>query len=97
MRKRAIVPLVAVVLAGLTASCQKLDRPTPVNGGLTFAPAEFADAIPAAYGQLVSVTPSTDPYGAVMWFRKSDESIVVLRINYVRGALGTQVIEIPRK
>ena len=95
MQNSAITPIV-VVLACLTASCQKIQEPQfPANLKMPTSP--FTDAIPAAYGQLVSVTSTSDAYGAVMWFRKPDESIVAVKINYALGALGPNIIEIPRK
>ena len=97
MRKSTITPLVAVALAGLTVSCQKIQEPGQFEANLKITTSQFTDAIPIAYGQLVSVTPAPDAYNAVMWFRKPDESIVVVRINYARGALGPNILEIPRK
>jgi hypothetical protein len=32
-----------------------------------------------------------------MWFRKPDESIVAVKINYALGALAPNMLEIPRK
>jgi hypothetical protein len=32
-----------------------------------------------------------------MWFRKPDESFVVVRVNWARGQLGPNITEIPRK
>ena len=96
MRKSTITPLVVVAFACLTVSCQKIQK-REVEANLKITTAQFTDAIPVAYGQLVSVTPAYYPEGAVMWFRKPDESIVVVRINYLRGALSPSILEIPRK
>lgn len=98
MRKNSIVPLVLVLAAGFaTASCQKIQEPTQVKATLKVTAPPFADAIPLAYGQLVAVTGSADPFVGVLWFRKPDETIVVVRLNYGRGELGQRVTEIPRK
>lgn len=96
MRKSVITPLV-VVAACLTVSCQKIQEPAQIEAKLRITTAQFTDAIPVAYGQLVSVTPAPDPYVAVLWFRKPDESIVVVRVNYGLGVLGPSITEIPRK
>ncbi|HZE10957.1 MAG TPA: hypothetical protein VE034_05195 [Burkholderiales bacterium] len=95
MRKIALVPVVA--LAFLTASCQKVPEYAPLGANLKQSTASLTDSVPAAYGQLVSVTPSTTPYVSIMWFRKADGSIVAVGINYSRGALGQSIVEIPRK
>ena len=95
MQYSAIV--IVMVLACLTASCQKIQEPNRFEANLKTAAAPFTDAIPAAYGQLVSVTSGSDAYSAVMWFRKPDESIVAVKINYALGALGPNILEIPRK
>lgn len=97
MRMNTIAPLVMAALACLTVSCQKIQEPALIEANLKFTTAQFTDAIPAAYGQLVSVTPTSDAYGAVLWFRKPDESIVVMKINYARGALSPNILEIPRR
>ena len=96
MRKSTITPLVMAATC-LTASCQKIQGPVQPEGNLRIMAAQFTDAIPIAYGQLVSVTSASDPYVAVLWFKKPDESIVVVRVNYARGALGPNITEIPRK
>jgi hypothetical protein len=97
MRKSTITPLVVAGFACLAVSCQKIQEPREFEAKLKMTEAQFTDAIPIAYGQLVSVTQAAHPEGAVMWFRKPDESIVVVRINYFRGALDPNVLEIPRK
>jgi hypothetical protein len=96
MRKSTIVPVV-VAATCLIVSCQKIQEPAKVEATLKITAPPFNDAIPLAYGQLVSVTASPDPYVAVLWFRKPDETIAVVRINYARGELGPNVTEIPRK
>jgi hypothetical protein len=95
MRKSALVPVVA--FAFLTASCQRIPEYAPLDANLKRTAVSFTDSVPAAYGQLVSVTPSTTPYVAIMWFRKADETIVAVGVNYSRGALAQSVVEIPRK
>ena len=97
MRKSAMTSLLAAVVACSTASCQKLDEPASFKADLKMIDAQLTDAIPAEYGQLVSVTADDAPYVAVMWFRRPNESIVAVRINYSHGALGPKVLEIPRK
>jgi hypothetical protein len=96
MRKSTITPI-AVAATCLIVSCQKIPEPTQIEANLKTTPAQFTDAVPASYGQLVSVTQAADPYGAVMWFKKPDDTIVIVRINYSRGALGPNIIEVPRK
>lgn len=96
MRKSTITPLV-VAATCLIVSCQKIQEPAKVEANLKITTAQFPDAIPVGYGQLVAVTASPDPYVAALWFRKADETIVVVRINYARGELGPNVTEIPRR
>jgi hypothetical protein len=96
MRKSTITPLV-VAATCLIASCERLQEPVKVEPNLKTAAAQFADAIPIGYGQLVAVTASPDPYVGVMWFRKPDESFVVVRVNWARGLLVPKITEIPRK
>jgi hypothetical protein len=91
-----MTPLV-VAAACLIASCQKIEEPAKVEASLRTPNAQFTDGIPLAYGQLVAVTASPDPYVGVMWFKKPDESFVVVRVNWARGQLGQKITEIPRK
>ncbi len=96
MRKSTIIPLI-VAATCLIASCQKIQEPVKAEANLTIATPQIGDAIPVAYGQLVAVTASPDPYVGVMWFRKPDESFVVVRVNWARGYLVPKITEIPRK
>lgn len=95
MRKSTIIPFV-LAASCLIASCQKIQEPAN-EATLKITTPQFRDAIPVAYGQLVAVTASPDPYVGVMWFRKPDESFVVVRVNWARGQLGPNITEIPRK
>jgi len=97
MRKSTITSLVAAALACLTVSCQKIEPSGQWEPKLKMTTGQLTDAVPVAYGQLMSVTPGPEPHSAVMWFRKPDESIVVVRINFALGALGPNVLEVPRK
>ncbi len=96
MRKSTMIPLV-VAAAGLTVSCQKIQEPPKIEANLKITAAPFTDAIPRAYGQFVGVTTSPEPFVHVMYFRKPDDSLVLVRVNYARGGLGPVVTEIPRK
>jgi hypothetical protein len=97
MPKSAMTLLVVAAVACLNVSCQKIGEPAQFKADLKMTDAQFTDAIPSSYGQLVSVTTGDYPYVAVMWFRKPDETIVAVRINYSRGGIGPQVLEIPRR
>ena len=64
-----------LILIGLaTAGCQKLDSASQTLPG-----------IPAALGELVSVTPGDGAFQAVLWFKQPDQSIVAVRVHVPSG------------
>jgi len=79
----ALLILIGVAIAG----CEKL-------GGPQNAP--DMHTIPAAMGELVAVTPSTNPHQAVLWFRQADQTIVALQVNTSRGTIYSATVKFPR-
>ena len=64
-----------LILIGLaTASCQKIGSTSQTNPG-----------IPAALGELVSVTPGDGAFQAVLWFKQPDQTIVAMRVYVTSG------------
>lgn len=102
MPRRAQRALAALALLGLltgAAACTK-KNPTPAtttNGSLQFAEFVAGDAIPGAYGRLVSVTANdTYPGWAQLWFERPDSSIVTVFVDFQNGAVRDKILEIPR-
>lgn len=97
MRVRWMLLLCVFGLGLAVSSCQKLESgATPTVFSLE--PVKFQDAIPAEYGSPIAVT--TDAaYGgwAQLWFEKSDKTIVVVCVSYIRGTMRQNVMTIPRK
>lgn len=97
-RALAALALLALLVGG--AACEKK---TPANltaattGPLQFAEFVAGDAIPGAYGRLVSVTANdTYPGWAQLWFERPDSSIVTVFVDFQTGAVRDKVLEIPR-
>ena len=64
-----------LILLGLaTAGCQKIGSTSQTLPG-----------IPAALGELVSVTPGDGAHQAVLWFKQPDQTIVAVRVNVPSG------------
>lgn len=65
----------ALILIGLaTAGCQKVGSAS-----------QTLPAIPAALGELVSVTPGDGAFQAVLWFKQPDQTIVAVRVHVPSG------------
>jgi hypothetical protein len=75
-RVRAAGILVLAILALLAASCAKISAPSAAPGGI---PAETLDSrseVPAAWGDLVSVSSVAEyPELAQLWFRAADGTV----------------------
>jgi hypothetical protein len=80
-RRRTMVRRLVVVLGGVSLclaglSCRRLpDNPT--HELLKTEPIASVEAIPAEYGNLVSVT-ERGPGSALLWFERPDKTIVVV-------------------
>lgn len=96
MPRKPVLALLAFLLAIGAVSCERIEETQILEAKLSFTVAEFTDAIPLEYGELVSVTPLQE-YQAMLWFKKSDDSIVAVRINVARGAIADGVLNIPRR
>ena len=98
MARKSLCALCGIaVLLGLSA-CQKLETAPEFESTLNTVPNNFVDAIPNEYGQLVSVTTvSGQPYVANLWFRKPDQSIIVVRLNWSQGFITKDALVIPRR
>lgn len=67
-------------------------------GQMPIETAKFLDAIPAEYGDLISVTSMSDhPSWVQAWFMKPDKSMVVVFINGNTGKMLDHRLMIPRK
>jgi hypothetical protein len=64
-----------LILIGLTTTgCQKMGSTSQTLPG-----------IPAALGELVSVTPGDGTHQAVLWFKQPDQTIVAVRVHVPSG------------
>ena len=100
-RRHVILFCIAFVLVALSA-CQRLQDARPLQsaglGDLPTEPMKFLDAVPAEFGDLISVTSRSDyPAWAQAWFMRSDRSIVVLWINSQTGKMIDRALIIPRR
>lgn len=96
IRKSTAILWVALALP--IAACQKLETMPRPQSTLAIEPLAFHDAIPLEYGQLVSVTSvEGQPYVALLWFSKPDQTIVGLRVNVAQGWLDPDALMIPRR
>ncbi len=88
--KRKTLGYVLLASMGLAnAGCEKLNQ----AGNLP-----VLEAIPASYGELVSVMQHPDDrYVVVLWFEQpEDKSIVAVRVNFAHGNIGARIVEFPR-
>jgi hypothetical protein len=82
---------------GLTACTPLRPEERAVEASLTFSQLADDEAIPAAYGQLVSVTTDdTFPGWAQLWFEGDDGTVTTVFVKYVNGSLRQRVLVIPR-
>ena len=73
---RAAGILVLAVLAVLGASCARLSEPVGGLGGIPAENLEARDTVPAAWGDLVSVSSVAEyPELAQLWFRAADGTV----------------------
>lgn len=90
---RSVVGLFAMALLALTG-CERLHGGP---GALEFRAAPLADAIPAAWGRVVTVTPNaSNPDLVQIWLEQEDHGLVVVWFDYVRGEI-TQSVAIARR
>ena len=86
-----------VLLCLLLGSCADLDRPKDYEGPLAFDSRKLTDAIPADYGDLVSVTTTQIYPGWVqLWFQKEDKTIVGVFVQFDTGQIKPEALLIPR-
>jgi len=101
MAKRIVMLLCVVTLCMGLISCQKLgpdDEAIRAPHELKIETLKSLDQIPAEYGNLVGVTTnSARPDDAQLWFERPDKTIVVVRVNFMKGGLRTTYLEIPRR
>ena len=98
MLKETFALLCVFVLSLGLISCEKLERVDFSKGPLPFEKVKLPDAIPLEYGELVAVIrPSGSRNKAVLWFKKPDKTIVVVRVDYSLGEMGPEVLTIPRR
>lgn len=96
--KRILYGACALAVVACLVACTPL-RPDEKASepNLTFTTLAKDDAIPAAYGQLVSVTTDdTFPGWAQLWFEGDDGTVTTVFVKYVNGSLRRKVLVIPR-
>ncbi|MEZ4386057.1 MAG: hypothetical protein R3D98_00485 [Candidatus Krumholzibacteriia bacterium] len=98
MRRHAyLVAGIAVTCLALSPGCTKLPPGAQEAGPLAVAEVTLSDAIPLAFGDLVSVTTNeTYPGWAQLWFQREDRSIVAVYVHYNGRKLAPQALVIPR-
>jgi len=101
MLRRCVMLLCGVGLCFAVSACQRMDEWQPLTeqeGQLHIEKAKFLDAIPAEYGDLVSVTSMADhPSWVQAWFVRPDKSLVVVWINGNTGKMLDHRLVIPRR
>ncbi len=87
-----------LLMAFLTASCQRLGSEAVFTGPLPLEKIAFDNAIPLQYGELIAVTTQAGaPNQFVLWFVKPDKTIVAVSVDGSRGHLATVALAIPRR
>lgn len=87
--RRTLLALCVLGSSLAAISCKKIPEPEAFRA---------MDRIPAEYGELVNVTPfGPQPYVAVLWFEKRDQTIVALRVNLATGEIGDKSLTFPRQ
>lgn len=86
-----------LLIAFLTASCQKIGSEPLPRGPLPIEKMAFDNAISLQYGELVTVTAQPEGSVYVLWFVKPDKTIVAVAVNSTRGTLAGHTLTIPRR
>jgi CelD/BcsL family acetyltransferase involved in cellulose biosynthesis len=102
MVRRFVLLVCGAGLCVSVAACQKMEvvqpRMNPGVGQLPIETAKLLDAIPADFGDLISVTSRADhPTWVQAWFMRPDKSLVVVWINVGTGKMGDKYLTIPRR
>jgi len=92
--KNAALVLMICLVAG---SCADISTEEAEFGPLALDTTALTNAIPAGYGDLISVT-TTEIYPgwAQLWFQKPDKTIVAVYLNYKNGRIRENALLIPR-
>ena len=96
--KRILIGICVLAICCGLGACSRLNpEEREAEPNLTFAELSRDDAIPAAYGELVSVT-TTDsfPGWAQLWFERDDGTVTTVFVKYVNGSLRQKTLVIPR-
>lgn len=95
MIRRTVIPLCGLTLCLGLCSCRRIS--SAPRQLLTTESIKSIDAIPAEYGNLVSVTSRT-PASALLWFEKPDKTIVIVGLELVGDnvSLADRVVVVPR-
>ncbi len=92
--RRSMLWFLALASPLALAGCEPLDGG---RGAMQFRPAPLPDAIPAAWGRVVAVTPNArNPDLVQIWLEQDDRSLVVVWFDYGRGEINQSVV-IPRR
>lgn len=100
MAVRIVALFCLVTLCMWVISCERLPEgpKTPLALLLKMETFKSFDHIPAEFGNLVGVTSnSSSPGWAQLWFEKPDKTIIVVEVNFNKGALGEGFMTIPRR
>jgi len=98
MPGRTLIALAAVLLALGLVACERLPQAKMPTASLKLETLPSVDAIPAEYGDLVSVTSDAQlPHSVQLWFQKPDKSIVVVFVDYRNHFILPQALAIPRR
>ena len=96
MVRRLTILLCGVPLCLGLLSCQRISNPAE-GAQLKTEPIKSLDAIPAEYGNLISVT-QRGLESTLLWFERSDKTIVIVGVS-AKGntlSLAQNVVVIPR-
>ena len=96
--KRILIGICILAIGCGLGACSRLNpEERAAEPNLTFEQLSRDDAIPAAYGKLVSVTTADDFAGwAQLWFEREDGTITTVFVRYVGGSLRQKTLVIPR-
>ncbi len=90
--------LVAAILLFLPLSCTRISGPATVEeGGLTVERLDQLGSVPAAYGELISVTDHPTYAGeTLLWFHDDAGTVRIVRYHQNRNRLSPIVLVISR-
>ena len=96
---KKVIFLLLVILFLLTISCEKTDQSVPApKGGLVKIGIDDVSGIPKTFGKLVSVTTHAMYDGwAQLWFEDENQTIRMVRVQFIENRVHEKVLIIPRQ